>query len=71
MLAKKYQVGKMSRKDLLNAIEHLLESGEDAIVRLNAHHGKRYEIRAKKRPHGVQLDWGLPGTFFCPNGYDN
>jgi hypothetical protein len=74
MTAKKYQVGKMSRDDLMNAIEHLFDFevpvGE-SVVRINDYRGKKYEIRAKRKPHGLELDWGLPGTFYCPRGYDN
>lgn len=70
--AKKYQVGKISRKDILNAVEHLFADDElSSIVRINSHHGKKYEIRAQRLAHGVRLDWGLPGTFFIPDGYDN
>jgi hypothetical protein len=73
MSASKYNVGKMSRKDIMNAIEHLLEFDltKQSIVRINNHRGKKYEIRARRKPHGIELDWGLPGTFFCPEGYDN
>jgi hypothetical protein len=72
--AKKYNVGKISRKDLVNAIEHLFDSEitpGNSIVRINSHRGKKYEIRARRKAHGMELDWGLPGTFFCPYGYDN
>jgi hypothetical protein len=74
MIAKKYQVGKMSRKDLMNAIEHLFQAASkagDSIVRINSNRGKKYEIRATRKAHGLELDWGLPGTFFVPDGYDN
>ena len=74
MAAKKYDVGKISRKDLVNAIEHLFEfttKTGDTIVRINSHRGKKYEIRARRKNHGLELDWGLPGTFYCPEGYDN
>ncbi len=73
--AKKYQVGKISRKDLINAIEHLFEgtiTAGDSIVRINDHHGKKYEIRARRKAHGLELDWGLPGTFILGSkGYAN
>jgi hypothetical protein len=73
--AKKYQVGKISRKDLMNAIEHVLGVGGlmpgESVVRINTCRGKKYEIRAQRLPHGIRLDWGLPGTFFTPRGYDN
>lgn len=74
MAAKKYQVGKISRKDLAAAIEHLLTATSntgESIVRINTHRGKKYEIRARRKAHGLELDWGLPGTFFIPEGYDN
>jgi hypothetical protein len=73
-IAKKYQVGVMSRKDFIAAIDHLLEfevPNGDSIVRINSHRGKKYEIRATRKAHGLMLDWGLPGTFYCPKGYDN
>ena len=71
-IAKKYQVGVMSRKDLLAAIEHIMDMEKgSSIVRINSHRGKKYEIGAIRKPHGIDLDWGLPGTFFCPYGYDN
>jgi len=73
-LPKKYQVGKMSRKDLMNAVDHVFEmelKPGDRIVRINNYRGKKYEIRVERLPHGLELSWGLPGTFFCPNGYDN
>lgn len=69
--AKKYQVGIMTRLSFAQAIDHLLTSPKDTIVRINAHRGKKYELRAKRKPHGLEITWGLPGTFFCPRGYDN
>ena len=71
---KKYQVGVMSRKSFDLAIEHLMHTTSipgASLVRINTHHGKKYELRVRRKPHGLELDWGLPGTFFCPNGYDN
>lgn len=70
--AKKYSVGKISRKDLLAAIEHLMcDDDVNDLVRINSHRGKKYEIRVVRLVHGVQLKWGLPGTFYTPNGYAN
>jgi len=69
--AHKYKVGIMSRKDLFTAVEHAmnLKPGQ-LIVRINDHRGKKYEVRAIRRPHGIQLDWALPGTFHIEK-YDN
>lgn len=72
MNAKKYRVGKMSRKDLMNAVEYGMSlSRGDRVVLINEHRGKKYEIQVERLLHGLELSWGLPGTFFCPDGYDN
>lgn len=62
MSAKKYQVGKLARKHLLAAIEFLFESDENCIV----FRRPKYEIRATRKPHGLELKWAKPGTFFEP-----
>ena len=65
-LASKYKVGFMSRKSLLVAIEILFDSDNDSIVYTNTHARHPYEIRARRVPHGIELKWGKPGTFFQP-----
>jgi hypothetical protein len=72
--AKKYQVGVMTRKSFVQAIEHLMHTTSISgatLVRMNKHRGKKYELRVRRKPHGLEIDWGLPGTFYCPHGYDN
>jgi hypothetical protein len=64
-LAQKYRVGILARKHLLAAIEILLSGNEDSIVFKPRIHD-RYEIRARRKPHGLELKWAKPGTFYQP-----
>ncbi len=66
MIAKKYMIGKLARKHLLNAIEVLFTSDEDTIV-YHKTNGNPYEIRARRVPHGIELKWAKPGTFYQPD----
>jgi len=71
-IAKKYQVGYIGRGHLAAITEAAMScNAGSALVFLFSHRGKKYELRARRRPHGIDLAWGLPGTFFCPDGYDN
>jgi hypothetical protein len=64
-LANKYKIGVLARKHLLSAIEVLLSGDEDSIV-FTPHTTDKYVIRARRVPHGVELKWAKPGTFFKP-----
>jgi hypothetical protein len=50
--ARKYNVGKIARKHLLAAIEVLMESDSNSIVFMPC---KKYSIRARRKPHGIEL----------------
>ena len=63
MTADKYKVGKLARKHVLVAIERLINSNESTVVSAF----KLYEIRAKRKPHGVELSWAKLGTFYQPD----
>lgn len=63
--ANKYLVKVLSRKDLLIAVElgFTVSVGESIVHRPK--HGN-CEIRARRLPHGVELKWAQPGTFYNP-----
>jgi hypothetical protein len=63
MKAEKYKVGPLARKHVLRAIELLFNSEEDSVVAKFT----KYHIRARRKPHGVELKWAKPGTFYNPN----
>jgi hypothetical protein len=57
---------RISRKDILAAIDCLSDNPGDVFVHHPTH--KRYEIRVTRKLHGIDIRWALPGKFFNPEG---
>lgn len=56
----------IARKHIIAAIE-LVGNEQGRSVVYTPPSGK-YEIRATRRKRGIDLKWGVPGTFYKPKG---
>jgi|SRR5208337_3303384 len=68
-IAKKYNVGIMSRISFSRAIEAMFDTETkvgDSILFRSSNRSGQYELRVTRRAHGLDITWGKAGTFYDP-----